>query len=138
MSDVSFTADLDNAENIADFIDRFYDKVLNDEILRPIFVDVANIDLSQHLGHIRAYWQKLLLADDAYDRNTMEIHRQLDSRFPLQPEAFSRWLKLFIETAETSFSGPSTDKAIRIATNIAGNMEDRLFYKMPAPMRRRL
>lgn len=130
--------DLNSADEIARFIDLFYEQVLEDELLKPIFVDVAKINLSQHLGHIRAYWGKLLLAEAEYQRNTMEIHRALNAKSRLTPEQFDRWLTLFIETAEHHFEGEKTSKAIRIATNIAGNMEDRFYHGLAHPKRRSL
>mgnify|MGYP001787507611 CR=1 FL=1 len=37
--------DMDSRENIELFVDRFYERMLADEQLAPIFVDVAGIDL---------------------------------------------------------------------------------------------
>lgn len=130
--------DLDCEDNIARFIDLFYEKVLKDDLLRPIFIDIAQIDLSHHLGHIRDYWGKLLLGKTDYQRNTMEIHRALNGKSRLTPEQFSKWLELFVLTAETHFDGDKTTRAIRIATNIAGNMEDRFYHGLSQPKSRRL
>ena len=69
--------DLDSREQIDSFVDRFYARLLQDERLAPIFVDVAEIDLAVHLPHIKAYWCKLLLGEQGYRRHTMNIHRQL-------------------------------------------------------------
>lgn len=128
--------DLDSTDKIAHFISLFYEQVLKDDLLKPIFVDVAQINLEQHLGHIRAYWEKLLLGKREYQRNTMEIHRALDAKSRLTPAQFERWLALFISTAEAHFIGEKTTKAIRIATNIAGNMEDRFYHGLSQPKRR--
>ena len=55
--------DLDSPEAIAEMLDAFYRKVLADDRLRPLFLDVAEIDLRTHLPCIRAYWCKLLLGE---------------------------------------------------------------------------
>lgn len=47
--------DLDTPEAIAELLDAFYRKVLADDRLRTLFVDVADIELETHLPHIRAY-----------------------------------------------------------------------------------
>lgn len=131
--------DLDSTDNITLFINLFYEQVLLDDVLKPIFVDVAKINLDQHLGHIRAYWEKLLLGKRDYQRNTMEIHRALNGKSRLTPpEQFSKWLELFVLTAETHFEGEKTTRAIQIATNIAGNMEDRFYHGLSQPKRRML
>jgi hemoglobin len=114
--------DLDSAENIAAFVEAFYERLLADPHLAPIFVDVANIDVREHFPRIQAYWQKLLLGDSDYQRHTMNIHRQLHDKQALQPSDFEQWLSYFIATAEEGFSGEKTERAKRIASSIAANM----------------
>lgn len=133
---MSVKADLDTAKNIHLFIDLFYQQVLQDALLAPIFLDVAKINLAQHKQHIYAYWQKLLLKDPSYQRNTMDIHRQLNGKQRLQPQAYKQWLTLFKQAALENFAGDYTNKAVKIAENIAANMEDRLYHERQPQMRR--
>ena len=115
--------DLNSRENIEFFVDRFYERILADEQLAPIFIDAAEIDLAQHLPHIKDYWCKLLLGENVYHRHTMKIHRQLHARRPLEPEDFERWLSLFTATVDAFFAGDNAQRAKQIATAIAGNLE---------------
>lgn len=118
--------DLDSADHIGVFIDRFYARVLADPVLAPIFVDVAGIDLSQHLPLIKAYWRKLLLGDKGYQRHTMNIHRAVNAKQAFDDEAFARWLALFRQTALENCRGPCTERALSIAGHIAHNMRQAL------------
>ena len=118
--------DLDSRENIALFVDRFYERLLADEQLAPIFVDVAEIDLAVHLPHIKDYWCKLLLGDKSYQRHTMNIHRQLHGKRPLQRDDFQRWLAFFEATVDEHFSGERARRAKQVAAAIAANMEQSL------------
>tara|TARA_R110002167_G_scaffold295135_1_gene499736 strand:+ start:1477 stop:1869 length:393 start_codon:yes stop_codon:yes gene_type:complete len=118
--------DLDSPENIAVFVEAFYERLLADPHLAPIFIDVANIDVREHFPRIQAYWQKLLLGDSGYQRHTMNIHRQLHDKQNLQLSDFNLWLDYFIETADEHFSGAKTERAKRIAETIAGNMSTSL------------
>jgi hemoglobin len=120
------TPDLDSRENIEAFVELFYKRVLADAQLAPIFLDVAAIDLAVHLPHIKDYWCKLLLGEKGYRRHTMNIHRQLHGRQPLQPGDFQRWLALFNATLDENFAGEGTERARRVATAIAANMESSL------------
>ncbi|GAB3278623.1 group III truncated hemoglobin [Parahaliea aestuarii] len=115
--------DLDSRAHIEEFVRCFYARVLRDEVLAPIFLDVAAIDLDVHLPHIVDYWCKLLLGEQRYQRHTMNIHRRLHDRRELSGEDFARWLNLFITTADWHFAGERTERAKRVATSIAGNME---------------
>jgi hemoglobin len=121
--------DLDSREHIDFFVDRFYERMLADEQLAPIFVDVAEIDLGVHLPHIKDYWCKLLLGDNKYRRHTMDIHRQLHSKRTLQAQDFQRWLSFFTATVDDYFVGERAERAKQVAASIAANMQKSL----PAP-----
>jgi len=123
--------DLDSRENIELFVDRFYEQVLSDPVLAPIFMDVAGIELQEHLGHIKDYWGKLLLGDRAYRRHTMNIHRALHTKRELQQADFMRWLRLFQATVDEGFTGSRADRAKRIAATIAENMQKGLSSTPP-------
>ncbi|WP_320836842.1 group III truncated hemoglobin [Zhongshania sp.] len=114
--------DLDSPEHIAAFVDAFYARLLADPRLAPIFIDVANIDISEHFPRIQAYWQKLLLGDNEYQRHTMNIHRQIHGKQALRASDFAQWLHYFIVTADEGFSGEKTERAKRVASSIAANM----------------
>lgn len=115
--------DLDSRERLDQSIDAFYAKVLVDPELAPIFLDVAAVDLDVHLPHIRDYWAKLLLKDTNYQRHTMNIHRELHSKRTLREKNFKQWLALFVETVDEMFAGENAERAKRVATSIAGNMQ---------------
>ena len=117
------TPDLDKSEHIREFIEAFYNKILADSDLAPIFIDVSDIDLDKHLPLICSYWEKLLLGDARYNRHTMNIHRALNAQRTLHAEDFDRWLALFCQTANESYAGPATERAKQIATTIAANMQ---------------
>jgi hemoglobin len=123
--------DLDSRERIERFVDLFYQRLLSDEQLAPIFVDVAAIDLSVHLPHIKDYWCKLLLGEKGYSRHTMNIHRQLHGRRALQPADFDRWLYFFVATVDANFAGPHAERARQVATAIAANMRRSLPEQSP-------
>ena len=118
--------DLDSREHIEFFVDRFYERMLADEQLAPIFVDVAQIDLAVHLPHIKDYWCKLLLGDAEYRRHTMNIHRQLHSKRALQAQDFQRWLSFFTATVDEYFVGERAERAKQVAASIAANMQKSL------------
>ncbi len=118
--------DLDSRQNIEAFVDLFYERLLADELLAPVFLEVAAVDLEVHLPHIRNYWCKLLLGEPTYRRHTMDIHRQLHSKRRLSSEDFTRWLQTFIETVDANFAGERAERAKTVAATIATNMANGL------------
>ena len=114
--------DLDSPQRIRQFVEAFYARLLQDEQLAPIFIDVAKIDLDKHLPLIVSYWEKLLLGESDYRRHTMKIHRAVHNKRPFAAEDFDRWLKFFLAAVDAGFAGPHADKAKRTAAYIASNM----------------
>ena len=119
MTNESQQRDLDSRENIEAFVDLFYRRILEDEQLSPIFLDVAGIDLAVHLPHIKNYWCKLLLGEKDYQRHTMNIHRQLHGKRPLEASDFQRWLQHFKATVDEHFCGYHAQRAKQVAASIA-------------------
>lgn len=124
--------DLDTPEHIDRFVDAFYARVLRDPQLAPLFLDVAGVDLAVHLPRIKAYWRKMLLGEQGYQRHMMRKHRELDARQPLTAADYARWLALFEETLDCGYSGPQSERARTLARRIAGNMRQNLeMFRQP-------
>ena len=118
--------DLDSRENIEQFVDLFYERMLADDQLAPIFVNVAEIDLEVHLPHIKNYWRKLLLGERDYRRHTMNIHRQVHAKRSLTTADFDRWLAFFTSAVDDHYAGAQAERAKKVAASIAANMEKSL------------
>ena len=58
--------DLDTPEQIADMVRRFYTSVDTDDILGPVFNDVARVDWDRHLPKLTAFWARALLGIDGF------------------------------------------------------------------------
>lgn len=118
--------DLDSADNIERMVRLFYGRVLEDPLLAPVFLDVAGIDLDEHLPLIAAFWKKMLLGDTAYDRNMVAKHRAVDDKSRLTGAHHERWLALFQANLDDHFEGPHTDRARLLAARIIDNLYDQL------------
>lgn len=119
-------SDLDAPEQIDRFVEQFYARVLVDSRLAPLFLEVARVDLAEHLPHIKAYWRKMLLGDPSYTRHMMRRHRNLDRQHALDTQDYERWLQLFLETLDSGYRGPVAERARELARRVAGNMRRNL------------
>lgn len=126
MTTASLRQDIDDGADVALLVDSFYDRVLADPMLAPIFTEIAAINLDEHLPRIKAFWRKMLLQESGYDRNMVAHHARIHVRFPLQRHHFDRWLTLFYETVDSNFMGPRAERAKSLATTIARNLERNL------------
>lgn len=97
----------------------FYEHALADPLLRPVFVDVAHMDLEQHLPVITDFWVKVLFDEGTYSGRTMAVHRGIHARAPLTGEHFARWLALWRDAVDRWFAGPVAEQAKAHAERIA-------------------
>lgn len=108
--------------DIETLVNSFYDKVKKDELIGPIFNDVAKVDWEEHLPKLYNFWEDLLLGSDNYSGRPFLPHIPLG----LQIDHFGRWLELFFKTVDEHFIGLKADeakaRALRIAKNFTINL----------------
>lgn len=111
--------DLDSPEQIAEMVRRFYADVAMDDLLGPMFEDVARVDWSEHLPKLTAFWCRALLGQAGYAGNPFRAHAEVHAREPFTAAHFQRWLDLFTETLEMGWVGERTDRALALARQVA-------------------
>jgi len=125
--------DLDGPEEIAEMVRRFYADVVQDELLGPLFNDVAQVDWSEHLRKLTAFWCRALLGIPGYVGNPFQAHAHIHSQQPFTVEHFERWLSLFHETLDLGWVGPRADRAAELADNVARVHSQQLIGHAVAP-----
>jgi hemoglobin len=113
------TRDLDSPEEIAEMVRRFYQDVAQDDLLGPVFNDVAQVDWAEHLPKLTAFWCRALLAQPGYEGNPFRSHSEVHERSPFRAEHFERWLSLFRDTVELGWVGPNASHAVAFAERVA-------------------
>jgi hemoglobin len=113
------TRDLDSPDQIAEMVRRFYADVAMDDLLGPMFNDVARVDWSEHLPKLTAFWCRALLGQPGYQGNPFRAHALVHAQRSFTAAHFARWLMLFDETLELGWIGPNTDRARVLAGNVA-------------------
>jgi hemoglobin len=104
-------------------VNRFYERVRDDDLLGPIFDDVAHTDWARHLPKMYDFWEGVLFGVPGFRGNPLSVHRELARRLPLEAREFGRWLGLFHESVDTLFSGPCAEGAKARAVRIAAVMQ---------------
>ncbi|GAB2541689.1 group III truncated hemoglobin [Spirosoma aerophilum] len=119
---------LDSPEAVRFLVDSFYEKVQVDPFIGPIFTDVAQVDWSKHLPKMYAFWESLILGNNAYDGHPFRPHLIVNQKHTLTIEHFERWLQLFTATLSENFSGEAADQVRQRATQIALVWNNKLEY----------
>ncbi len=110
---------LDDADEIADLVRRFYRDVAQDDVLGPVFNDVARVDWPAHLTKLTAFWSRALLGVSGYDGNPFAAHQRIHRQRPFTKAHFDRWLALFEDTLDQGWSGPEVERARDLARTVA-------------------
>jgi hemoglobin len=111
--------DLDDREQVAEMVRRFYRDVAQDDLLGPMFNDVARVDWSEHLPKLTDFWCRMLFAEPGYQGNPLRAHQTVHAQRPFTAAHFERWLNLFFDTVELGWVGPNAEKVKAFATKVA-------------------
>jgi hemoglobin len=111
--------DLDTVEQIAELVRRFYGDVETDDLLGPVFNDVARVDWDAHLPKLTAFWARALLGVDGYRGNPFARHAAVHAETTLTTAHFDRWLSLFERTLDAGWAGVNTERARGLAHKVA-------------------
>ena len=113
------TRDLDSVEEIDEMVRRFYADVAQDDLLGPMFNDVAKVDWSEHVPKLSAFWCRALLGIPGYQGNPFRAHSVVHDKRAFTAAHFERWLSLFHETLDLGWVGPNARRAAALADNVA-------------------
>lgn len=103
--------DLDDPSEIAEMVRRFYADVAQDDLLGPLFEEVAQVDWSTHIPKLTAFWSRNLLGTPGYEGNPYRAHLEVHTRRPFTRAHFERWLDLFHDTLDGGWEGPLVEQA---------------------------
>ena len=113
---VHMKRDIQNKVDIKNFVDRFYTKVKEDDLLSPVFASkIAAEAWPAHLERIYDFWNAILFAETGFNGNPMQKHMTL----PIEEKHFDQWLELFRTTINELYQGPKAEEAKWRARSIA-------------------
>jgi hemoglobin len=122
--------DIETPGDIKTLVDRFYEKVNRDDLLAPIFNEIAQVDWEAHLPQLYRFWETLLFSAGNYEGAPFPKHAVL----PVERAHFDRWLQLFIGTVDENFAGPKAGEAKGRALSIADTFARRMGVLASAPV----
>src|SRR5687768_18460351 len=92
--------DLEDAGDVATLVQRFYRDVAQDDLLGPMFNDVAKVNWAEHLPKLTAFWCRALFGTRDYAGSPLQAHRAIHRQRAFTAAHFRRWLDLFEETVD--------------------------------------
>jgi hemoglobin len=134
----STTRDLETRADIHDLVVAFYREIVFDDLLEPVFGEVAEVDWAHHIPKLIDYWCRVLLGQPGYAGRILDAHRHVHDVEPFRIEHFDRWYALWIDAIDQRWAGPTADLAKTHAVHIAGVLARRLLdldWRPAAPSR---
>ena len=129
--------DITDHRDVACLVNVFYGRVRDDDLLGPIFNDVAHVDWATHLPRMYDFWESVLFSTATFKGTPLVVHRAHARHAPLTAKAFGRWVVLFQTTIDDLFSGTMADHAKNSAARIAATLEQSITVSEGVEPRRR-
>ena len=104
-----------NTESITRLILDFYDGVLADPLLGPVFAKEVGARWDEHLDRMVAFWSTVMLGSQQFRGNLVRRHMQLPN---VTPAHFTAWMQLWHQHTEQRFDSTTTYKLRRVAHDI--------------------
>ena len=118
--------DLDSRSQIHNAVVSFYRDLVMDDLLGPLFEEIAEVDWRTHIPLLIDYWCRVLLGHQNYQGTILGAHRRVHELEPLTADLFDRWYGLWAATIDQGWAGPSAEKAKAHAAKIAGSLARQL------------
>jgi len=123
--------DIQNRADIERLVSTFYTRAFADELIGPVFTDIARMDLAAHLPVMCDFWETVLFRAGKYRRNAFNVHVELHERpelgaSGLTEEMFDRWLQIWTATVDDLYAGDIAEHAKIQASRIAHSIHRRL------------
>lgn len=120
--------DIKSREDIALFVNSFYQKIQDDDLLAPIFTQKIEPEAwPKHLDTMTNFWASILLSEKNYHGNPFRHHISLS----IDGTHFDQWIKLFEQTINDNFDGPLAEETKLRANSIRHIFETKLNHIRP-------
>jgi hemoglobin len=118
--------DIEDRGDCERLVRAFYGRAMADTMIGWIFVDVAELDLEEHVPVIASFWETILLGTQSYRGGAFAPHAALHAKAALRGGHFDRWLVLWRATIDELFAGERAELAKAHAARVARAFHGRL------------
>ena len=129
--------DLATAGQIHDLVTIFYREIVFDELLEPVFSDVAEVDWVEHIPRLIDYWCWILLDTKRYAGAVTRTHRHLHELQAIEAVHCDRWFTLWVACIDERWAGPRAEHAKSHAATLMAGLAKHVFgyrWEPPAPV----
>ncbi len=118
--------DICSRKDIELLVAEFYNRVKADDIIGPVFTEIAKINWEKHLPVMCDFWENAILFTGSYQGNPMDLHTHLHKAMPLLQIHFQKWNQIFINTVDSLFKGEKALLAKQRALKISEVLQSKI------------
>ena len=115
--------------DIQKLIINFYSRINKDELLSPIFNDIAKVDWDVHIPLLCKFWNNIMLKTNDYFGNALMKHVELGNLVEVEEKHFVRWLSLFQQEVNKHLPVDKAEEVFNKALQIAKSLRYRMSGK---------
>lgn len=119
--------DISSRTHVNDLVIAFYREIMFDDLLQPVFEEVAEVDWPDHILRLIDYWCWILFGTKGYGGAVTRTHRHLHGLGPIEPAHCDRWYSLWAATIDEAYAGPHADKAKHHAATLMAGLAKHVF-----------
>lgn len=119
-------SDLSSRSDVHDLVVGFYREIVFDDLLAPVFGEVAEVDWSAHIPRLVDYWCRTLIGEPGHRGAVLAVHRHVHELDAFRPEHFDRWYGLWARSVDERWAGPVAEAAKRHAARVAASLARQL------------
>lgn len=128
--------DIATRSDVHDLVVHFYREIVFDDLMNPLFDEVAQTDWATHIPKLIDYWCRVLLSEPGYDGVIVAAHREVHGMEPagaFRIEHFEQWFALWRASVDARWAGPVAEQAKSHAARIGSTLARRLLQEDWAP-----
>ena len=115
--------DIESRDDLELAIRSFYSKATSDKKIGVFFTEVIKINWEKHIPIMVDFWENAIFHTGNYSGDTMNIHKHINTIYPLEVSHFNQWTLLFLKTIDELFQGPNAETAKQRALSISTIMQ---------------
>ena len=119
-------ADIRRRADVHDLVVSFYRDVVFDDLLAPVFGEVAEVDWAEHIPKLIDYWCRVLFGEVGERQALLTSHRAVHAIEPLRIEHLDRWYELWVVAVDARWAGPTATRAKAHAAHVGGVLARRI------------
>lgn len=111
-------------------VDHFYGKVIDDDLLGPVFRNAIGENLDDwgdHLATMYRFWSSVMQTTGRYKGNPVKAHMDLVDQ--VAPHFFDRWLELWTAASDEVFEPELASAFQKKARSIAQSLSFMMFER---------